>query len=84
MSHATGIERFPGTLADLANEVGDLRYDALAAFLESLAAKLQADAREDGSEGREQLASALDEASQGVRAAADSIGKAWRVCEPHM
>ena len=47
MIHREDIERYPGTLAQLANDVGDLRYDALASFLRSLAEKLQTDGAAD-------------------------------------
>ena len=47
MVHREDIDRYPGTLAELAVEVGDLRYDALAAFLRALADKLAADAASD-------------------------------------
>ncbi|MDY3561050.1 hypothetical protein R5W23_002309 [Gemmata sp. JC673] len=84
MPHANHVERYPGTLAELATELGDLRYDALATFLEELAAKLEADSLADGARGRGKLAAALRAASDEVTSAAEHIAKAWRICEPHM
>jgi hypothetical protein len=37
MVHHEQIERYPGTLEELAVEIADLRYDALASFLRALA-----------------------------------------------
>jgi hypothetical protein len=52
MIHREIIEHYPGTLAELAGELGDLRYDALAQFLQALARKLEADAAADIGRGR--------------------------------
>ena len=84
MQHASHVGRYPGTLAELATELGDLRYDALAAFLTELAAKLEADSLADGSRGRQKLAATLQSASEGVATAAERIAKAWQISAPHM
>jgi hypothetical protein len=84
MWHADHVERYPGTLAELAAELGDLRYDALAAFLAALAAKLEGDSAQDAARGRTQLAAALHAASVEVADASSAIAKAWTICEPHM
>lgn len=84
MQHANHVERYPGTLAELATELGDLRYDALVAFLTALAAKLEADSLKDAARGRQKLAAQLQAAAVGVSSAAEHIAKAWQICAPHM
>jgi hypothetical protein len=84
MVHREDVERYPGTLAQLAGEVGDLRYDALAAFLHALAAKLDADGSADVGRGRHKLAAALHAASGSVTAAAAEVELAWSICGPRM
>jgi hypothetical protein len=84
MTHDTEVKRFPGTLADLAEAVGDLRYDALAAFLQLLQGKLDCDAGRDESRGRVRLAASLRDAASQLDEAATAIQRAWRICEPHM
>jgi hypothetical protein len=84
MIHRENIERYPGTLADLAREIGDLRYDALATFLQELAAKLERDSAADAGRGRPKLAATLHEAADGVTAAAAAIERAWTISSPHM
>jgi hypothetical protein len=69
MNHQADVKRYPGTLADLAEEIGDLRYDALAEFLRLLHAKLDRDASKDDGRGRARLAASL-------RAAAHPLGEA--------
>ena len=59
MQHADHVERYPGTLAELANELGNLRYDALATFLAALAEKLEGDSLQDAARGRKKLAAEL-------------------------
>jgi hypothetical protein len=82
--HRENIEHYPGTLADLANELGNLRYDALAAFLQSLAKKLELDAIADSNRGRSKLASALLEASMSVLNASEEMNRAWAISAPYM
>jgi hypothetical protein len=82
--HREDIERYPGTLAELAGEVGDLRYDALAVFLRTLAVKLEGDAAADAGRGRPRLAAALRAGVAGVTAAATEIERAWAISVPHM
>jgi hypothetical protein len=84
MIHREDIERYPLTLADLAREIGDLRYDALAAFLRELAAKLDIDSAADAGRGRSKLAATLREAAEGVTAAVTSIERAGSISSPHM
>ena len=80
--HAGGA--LPGTLGELAEELGNLRYDALAEFLSLLAAKLGEDATQDEKRGRSRLATALRDAATGANEAATAIQRAWKICEPHM
>jgi hypothetical protein len=68
----------------LAAELGNLRYDALAAFLSALATKLEDDSLQDAARGRKKLAAALHAASVGVADASGAIAKARAICEPHM
>ena len=84
MVHQANVKRYPGTLADLAEEVGDLRYDALAEFLRLLHAKLDRDASQDEGRGRFRLAGSLRAAARPLGEAATAIQRAWRICEPHM
>ncbi|MHC5538362.1 hypothetical protein ACYOEI_09050 [Singulisphaera rosea] len=84
MVHREDVERYPGTLAQLAGEVGDLRYDALLGFLRALAAKLESDGEADAGRDRRKLATALHAASMSVSAAAADIEHAWSICAPRM
>ena len=84
MTHADHVGRYPGTLAELAEELGNLRYDALAAFLAALAAKLETDSGKDAARGRKKLAAALHAASGELADAASAIEEAWAVCAPRM
>lgn len=82
--HCEDLERFPGTLAELAGAIGDLQYDALASFLQSLANKLATDAAADAQRGRHKLAHALRDSAAGVSAAAAAVERAWTISAPHM
>ena len=84
MEHRTRVERYPDTLSQLANDVADLRYDALAEFLVALAEKLHRDSVADARRSRYQLAAALQLASDSTSVAAQEIQIAWGICEPFM
>lgn len=84
MVHRENVDRYPGTLAQLALELGDLRYDALAEFLRTLATKLAADGIGDMTRGRTKLAAALHAASESLGTAATDIENAWAICAPQM
>lgn len=84
MNHADRAERYPGTLAELAEELGNLRYDALASFLTELSAKIRRDSEQDATRGRKRLAAELRAASDSLSQAASAVERAWAVCEPHM
>lgn len=82
--HAVAIAAYPGTLADLATEVGRLRYDAGAHFLRALAAELARQAEGDRGRGRPKLADRLDALSADVGKAANDLAAIWRLCKPHV
>lgn len=84
MVHRTHIERYLGKLSDLAGDLADLRYDALADFLRTLAARLATDADADAGRKRLKLAAALRDASGAVLSAAADIDRAWTICAPRM
>jgi hypothetical protein len=84
MVHRKEVTRYPGTLAELVEEVGNLRYDALAKFLQLLQAKLERDAGQDQGRGRVRLAASLRAAAGPLGEAAAGVLRAWRICEPHM
>ena len=84
MVHRESVEGFDGSLAQLADDIGDLKYDSLAEFLRLLAAKVERDGAKDQARGRARLAVALQSSAAHIAAAAVSIGTAWRVSKPYM
>ena len=83
MTHRTDIEGFK-SVADLAEAVGNLRYDALRDFFKALEAKMKKDAKADDRRGRERLAYRLDLTSCCLHDAACEVDEAWDICEPYM
>lgn len=84
MIHKTEIEGYQGDLQQLAKELGDLRYDALATFLEHLSSKITEDGEKDQARNRVQLAKQLQSCAEQLSSAASSIDKAWKISEPYM
>lgn len=84
MIHKHKVEKYGGTMEDLAEEIGNLKYDALAKFLELLADKVKIDGDKDEGRGRIKLAGHLHECSAKLRECQLSIEEAWGICAPYM
>ena len=84
MIHTDTIEKYPGSLQELAAELGDLKYDALAEFLGHLSAKIQLDGDKDAGRRRHKLAHELHDCAKQLAGAQSSIERAWDICEPFM
>lgn len=68
----------------LAEEVGNLHYETLAAFLNHLQQKLQFDAEKDFKAGRIKLAAELRNAGLKIDGAWWHIYNAWEISSPFM
>lgn len=68
----------------LAEVMGNLPYDELAAFIELLAGKLADDSVKDKEAGKPNLAKCLHSVSEHLKFAAFSTRAAWGICDPHM
>jgi len=53
--HKRTVEKYPGSLEELAQDIGNLHYEELAKFLHALTDKIEADGEKDGAAGRVQL-----------------------------
>jgi hypothetical protein len=84
MIHPKQIDRFNGSLAELAEDLGNLQYDVLAEFLGLLAAKIGQDATKDSERGRVKLAALLKQCTDNLNNAEDAITQAWAICQPYM
>ena len=83
MKHKTYIEKYDGSLEELAEDIGNLRYDALTDLLKLLSAKLNKDSESDLFRNRVKLAACLKECSVELNQASIAIDKAWEICSPY-
>jgi hypothetical protein len=84
MIHPKQIDRFNGSLTELAEDLGNLQYDVLAEVLGLLAAKIEQDATKDSERGRVKLAASLKRCADNLNNAEDAITQAWAICQPYM
>jgi hypothetical protein len=84
MIHPKTPKNYAGSFEDLAKELGDLRYDSLAAFFELLSQKIQQDGEKDQSRGRAKLAQHLFQSADMLKKSAEEMDKAWVICKPFM
>ena len=82
MKHPIEIEGYD--LAELAQKIGNLRYDALVVFLDVLSKDLHRQSDADRKRGRYKLANALYDASGDIWGAVSDLEVAWKICEPFM
>jgi hypothetical protein len=72
------------TIEELVEDIGDLRYDSLAEFLELLADKIQRDGDKDWNGNRTKLALSLYNASVNIKKTKENIDCAWEISKPFM
>lgn len=84
MKHSAWIKKYEGNFEQLAEEIGDLRYDSLFEFLELLSKKIEQDSQKDKGRERTQLANSLQQAATALRDSAKHVKTAWQISEPYM
>lgn len=71
-------------MGELAEDICNLRYDALSELLKAMSEKLFLDSDADEKRERFQLSDKLWDAHSSMAEAAESIESAWKICKPHM
>ena len=83
MKHETTIKGYED-IKLLAEDISQLRYDALREFLGQLGLCLYSDGLKDFQIDKPELSSKLVEASEKISRSAIDIKDAWKICEPYM
>lgn len=82
--HPDRVEGYTGSLEDLANSIGNLRYDALTKFFSLLAAKFKKDAQADTQRQRKLLATSLTALASSCELVGILADNVWKICKPYM
>lgn len=82
--HPTSVEKYPGSLEDLAIDLKNMRYDKLTEFLGYLAKHVKLEADNDVANGKIKLPITLYTASNHIYAAQEEIDSAWKISKPYM
>lgn len=82
--HPDHVIGWNGTLDELVQAVGNMRYDTLGDFIHRLSVNLSDQAMADTDRGRPRLANELFLASRKLISADLYIMEAWKICEPYM
>ena len=83
MIHKSEVENYSGTMEELVKEIGDLRYDSFANFLNLLAIKIESDGKKDEECKRVKLSANLFKCAEKIKESKLFIDKAWVICEPY-
>ncbi len=84
MKHLTVQESFGKTTAEVAEIIGNLRYDEAATLMTALVGKFERDAEADRARSRPKLATRLYCTAAFLNAAAGECLTAWQISEPFM
>ncbi len=84
MKHPKNVERYPGSLDELARETGNMDYASLAEFLQYLADDLKRQAVSDRKKSRVKLPAELEFAAEQLYAVKRRIDSAAEICKPHV
>lgn len=84
MAHPNYVVGFSGSLEELAQNVGAMRYDCVAEFLQLLAKNMNEQAAADQERNRPKLASKLELTAVALHHSYDAMNEAWRICAPYM
>jgi hypothetical protein len=82
--HKRIIEKYNGTLKELANDIGDLHYQELVTLFNDISIKLFFDGEKDKAAGRIKLGDALNLTSKKMLATAKKMKKVWDISKPYM
>ena len=82
--HKKLVEKYDGSLKELAEDIGNLHYEELQKFFEGLSRKLIKDSFADHQKNRNKLGDELAFAAGNIIAASKNIGKAWDISKPYM
>ncbi len=84
MKHPKEIEKYDGSLGELAKDIGMMTYDSMGTLLKELIKDLEKQSKEDQEKGRGQLVEIMCKAIKSLSSASDHIDKAWEISEPHI
>lgn len=82
--HPTGVEGWSGTLEELAQAIGKMRYDKVAEFVGHFARHTESEAKKDTADGKVRLPDKLFSASKYLYLAQVGYDQAWEICKPYM
>jgi hypothetical protein len=83
-NHPVELEKYQGTIRQLASELGNLRYDVLVEFIDCLTDEIYGQADADKQKGRKKLAQALRAAAYNLSLSKKELEEAWKISEPFM
>lgn len=79
--HRKRLEKYPVSMLQLAENIGNLRYDSLWLLFGALSRKFGRDSKNDSKAGRKQLATWLSVVSDRMNSAQYDMGTIWEICK---
>ena len=84
MNHLMQVKNYSGNLKELAEEIGNMRYDTLEEFYKILSDKFNSDSRHDAILGHQQVSSKLKKIVEYHQMIQEEFSSLWKICEKYM
>ena len=84
MKHPSIVIGWNGSLAELAQAVGNMSYDQTTRFIDLLADDIRKQANNDWTRGKTRLAAELYKTADALFEATVKMDDAWKICERYM
>lgn len=84
MEHKKVVEKYNGSLKELARDIGDLHYESLQELFHEISQKLLMDAVKDRQSDRPKLGKELSSAAANLEYGSQAIERAWEISKPFM
>jgi hypothetical protein len=84
MKHSAKVEKYSGTLRELARDIVNMRYDSFAEFYKYISEELLIDAKHDENLGHKKVSAKLKTISEKNSKLEKEILSLWEICERYM
>jgi hypothetical protein len=84
MKHPIKVEKYSGTLRELARDILNMRYDSLAELYRYLSEELLIDAKHDENLGHKKVSELLKKLAEDNVNSKEDADFLWEICEPYM
>lgn len=84
MKHSKNVEKYPGTLRELARDIVNMRYDSFAELYKYISEELLTDSGHDKTLGHEDVSRLLKKIAEDNSINKEDAESLWKICKKYM